>query len=184
MTFWASGSADKTPNDNTRLWSNFRLCPRPPVFRPSSSSSSSPFDPVPVKMIGFQESLHCAADEEVLFGGDVCVWECVAAVRNVMGVWVWWRRAWPGPTSSWSHRCCPIRERIRGRKVRTLRNAARLWVQGGRCKCIIGTRSRCHSKWLLQGGSMCANIDWHVCMCIISRKRKRKAGRELMLWVF
>lgn len=31
-------------------------------------------------MIGFQESLHCAADEEVLFGGDgpaVCVCVCV-----------------------------------------------------------------------------------------------------------
>lgn len=47
--------------------------PPPPCF------PQSPFDPVPVKMIGFQESLHCVLDEEVLFGGDgptlyMCVW--------------------------------------------------------------------------------------------------------------
>lgn len=68
MTFWASGITDKSPTDNTRLWSNFP-CPPPPHFSPSSSL----FDLVPLKMTAFLESLYCAADEEIWeiwFGGD------------------------------------------------------------------------------------------------------------------
>lgn len=38
-------------------------------------------------------------------------------------------------------------------------DTAGAWEQRERCKGIINTKSRCHSKWLFLGGSECANID-------------------------
>lgn len=178
------GSGDKTPNDNTQLWSNFRQCPLP------SSSSLSPFDPVPVKMIGFQESLYCAADEEVLFGGDgpvVCACACVcvhppegsARSVRVWGAWPGLVRVQlllsnhsedqrPGTWSSWKY----------SRGMRAEREG---------CKAGINTKSRCHFKWLFLGGSVCANVDCvctHVCVYTISGEEKGKEGTELILSVY
>ena len=55
-------------------------------------------------MIGFQESLHCAADEEILCRGDgtaVCVCVCVRAEGSVRSVRVWETGpAQPGPGSA------------------------------------------------------------------------------------
>lgn len=57
--------------------------------------------------------------------------------------------------------------------------------QRGRCKSIMDTESRCHSKWLFLGGSMHANIDWHVCFSVFSQKiKKKREGTELILSVY
>lgn len=116
---------------------------------------------------------------------------CVCVLKEVWGVWEFGGTerglSWPCPGSA------VVVQSQRGseaRNVRAFGNTARAREQTERCKGIINTKSRCHSKWLFLGGSVCANIDWRVCvcvcisLCIISGEEKGKEGPELILSVY
>lgn len=92
---------------------------------------------------------------------------CVCVLKEVWGVWEFGGTerglSWPCPGSA------VVVQSQRGseaRNVRAFGNTARAREQTERCKGIINTKSRCHSKWLFLGGSVCANIDWRVCVCM------------------
>ena len=57
-------------------------------------------------------------------------------------------------------------------------DTAGAWEQRERCKGIINTKSRCHSKWLFLGGSECANIDWRVCVCVCKPEYHLRRGKR------
>lgn len=174
MTFWASGSTDKTPNDNTRLWSNFWHC----VFScllsilhlfPSITVQLSEND----RLAG-EPSLYCRWRGFVWMRWPCSVFLCV--LKSVYGVHELGDTeqglAWPRLRLS----VVQSQRRSEAGKVWAFRNTEGVRGQRGRSKSIMDTTSRCHSKWLFLGGSMCANIDWRacVCLCIISGRKKEK----------
>lgn len=159
MTFWASGVTDKTPNDNTRLWSNFQHCPLPPLLPPSLLRS------VPIQ--------PSASENDRLSGGPplCCRWRsfvwsliCYVCVRAHAKASATTVRAWPGlvlvlqwlsnHSKDQRPRTWIIWKWSRGRRAAS---------ESERSKAIINTKSRYHYKWLFRvgcGRSVC------VCGCV------------------